>query len=315
MTYDPDAFDRELKKRLDDMHPSIRQQFLREIVYEQIIVSVPASVAYLQGGAGVRYQLEFSAQTKDVDMLIREEVAAETNLLSMGSEDRKRYLIGYMRKLIEARKPDYCMLRVVGARSFEDVRTNELVAQLVLEAEVVLQKLQHTVELDFGVQSHPVMVRQIPSRQLLSFAGLENPPISVLSPEELTAIKICVYLENHHRPERFRAQDIAHAAALISNHSFDNHIFAQALAFNAAERDIVHKLLLPMPTPNLPQSRSLWQFEDLAKECKIPTDLNLAIKILFKSYNLVNNQAYQLALELREQMKAHGSNSAEQASK
>jgi len=299
MTHDLDAFDRELKKRLDDMHPSARQHFLRHVVYEQIIASIPPDFAFLQGGAGVRYQLKFGAQTKDVDMLIREEVAAKANLLSMNSDDRKRYLVGHTRKLIDARPPDYCVLRVVDARHFDDVRVNELAAQLVLQAEVGSHKLQHTVELDFGVQTHPVTVTQIRGHDLLSFAGLENPDISVLGPEELAAIKICVYLEHHHQPERFRPQDIAHAAALISNCSFDKGIFAKAMAFNAIDRNIVHKLSFPLPKPNLPHSRSLWQFEELAKQCKISTDINITMKVLSKAYNAVHAQAYKLGLELQ----------------
>ncbi len=58
MMYDADEFDRELRKRLDDLHPAARQQFFRHIVYEQIIASTPQDFALLQGGAGVRYQLQ-----------------------------------------------------------------------------------------------------------------------------------------------------------------------------------------------------------------------------------------------------------------
>lgn len=300
MTYDRDHFDRDLQKRLDEMHPAARQQFLRQVVYEQIIASIPQDVALLQGGAGVRYQLKFGAQTKDVDMLIREELAAKENLLSMEPEERKRYLIGFTRQLIDERKPDYCTLRVIRARCFDDVRVNELAAQIVFEAEVGAQKLQHSIELDFGIQTHPVKVRQIEDQNLLGFAGIQNPKVSVLSPEDIAATKICVYLEHHHQPERFRAQDIAHTAALISNYSFDRAVFAKALAFNAVEREIVEKLSSPLPKPSLPQSRSLWQFEDLAKECKIPTDINETMKILFKAYSAVHVQAHKLAVKLQD---------------
>lgn len=298
-----DDFDRVLKKHLDDLHPSARQQFLRQVVYEQIIASIPADVAYLQGGAGVRCQLKFAPQTKDVDLLLRKEVAAEANLLSMPGQERKRFLVGYTRKLIDARPPDFCKLRIINARSFDDVRVNELAAQLVFEAEVGTHKLQHTVELDFGIQTYPVNVKQIRAENLLGFAGVRNPDISVLTPEEIVATKICVYLEHHDEPVRFRAQDIAHAAALISNYHFEKELFASALAFNALQREIVNKLALPLPAPILPQSRSLWQFEDLAKQCKIPTDINATIKLLSKSYNAVRLQAHKLALEFPARMR------------
>ncbi len=299
MTFDAEKADAELNNYLSGLHPAQRQFFLRHAVYEQIIAAIPPEDAILQGGAGVRYLVKHSAQTKDVDMLLRDNMAYKANLLAMSATERNRFLVEYVRELFEVKANSFCILKIIDARNFHDLKATELASQLVLEAQLGSHKLEHTVELDFGIQTHPVSESNVAAHNLLKFAGIENKSFVVLSPEDLAAIKICIYLEDAGHPERFRPQDIAHCVALTSTYKFDTNKFAHALAFNAFERGIEHRLKHPLPKPTVPHSRAVWQFEEIAKQCKISTDLAQAIKIVGKRYETANLQAYKIATSLQ----------------
>lgn len=296
MKYDEKSFKYALDEKLEKLRTT-REQFLRDVIYEQVIAAVHEDFAVVQGGGAVRGLLGSTAPTKDIDLLILNKPANQMKLYSLDLEDRNRVLLGTTRSMIDSRPTDFCQIRLHKVVNFFDMPRNQLAGRIEGSGSVGPYRLEHPIDIDLGLQHHPIRVEQVQDFHLLRFADVHNKPVTTLSPEDLAAAKISILLEHHNDADRFRAQDIVHTAALMQNFELDKEYFARALAFNSFQRNVTHELSNPLPVPDA-WAKGHMQFDDLARRYHINLNVARTMQVIRQGYEPVQARASEIANDL-----------------
>jgi hypothetical protein len=108
----------------------------------------------------------------------------------------------------------------------------------------------------------------IETRDWLAFAGIENPRVQLIDPEQQFAEKVHAYTLPRNHPNS-RVKDLVDMALLISDSGLDRQRLLEALRLTFQRRK-THALPTLLEAPP-----STWAvpFESLAKECGLESDI------------------------------------------
>ncbi len=294
------ALERELRDGATG-NPELAFDRTQRVAYERLFARIE-EVAFLTGGQAVDKHLAASlfsgVSTIDADSVLFNDVVKELRLDKITDLSRQhRSVLGFVRELAGTDIGDHFSYRVVDSKFFTDAEETGLGHRFYMEVdagEVYLAK----VIFDVGLENerYRIPTQNLPGRNLLRFAEVENPKIQVACKEYLIADKLCVFMKNNGNPDFDRLNDMAHAARLIQVGGLDEDRLVEGIAVYATfKNNIPHLLREPMAEP---PKHWLKDFDSVAQFCNLNLDLTEAHQLVRQTVEPLFTRAFSLSLDL-----------------
>jgi len=177
----------------------------RDFALERCMSRFNPQEVSVKGGYGVRTIAEPSPFTRDIDMVIDKPKWQEAS-----KHDATGYCVEYVYEALEQESSDGFKFEPQGFYEITDERTNTPLARVPVKVTIGGAPFTE-IEIDVGLKPENMPVEQHNGRDLLSFAEVENPVISIASREFITADKLSLIFEN----DMNRPRDAVHAALLL----------------------------------------------------------------------------------------------------
>lgn len=288
-----EALESKLKKDAERIGRSQDYINLREeLAIERFMARVDPDFAILKGGAAAMFVLDKTPHTKDTDIIITEKVVNSFGLDKMSPDKRAQELGDLIADHLRlGPKGDFFRFKIENAFAITDLKPRRARARINMTVMVGKAEL-HFMQIDIALQHGNVPSQLIDGRDMLNFAGVQNPKIRTVTPEYLVADKVTLYLEEHGQPDAGRVKDIVHAALLIQNCSLNKESLTELLAEHAHQREVVQKLNEPIPNP--PEH---WndRFDELMEQANSNMSIREAMKTIRDCIDGVREHAYELA--------------------
>lgn len=288
------ALDQELKERAKLAgHMQDYIKLKEELAIERFMARMDPQVAIVKGGAAAMFTLSNTPHTKDVDLIITDKLVHSLGLDSMEPTCRADALADLVQEHLQATKNDFLRFKLEDAFPITDLKSGHACARINITVMVNRAEL-HLLQVDIALQDRDVPTEMRPGRDMLGFAGIENPYIRTVTPEYLLADKVCLYLEEHGKPDADRVKDIVHAALLIECCSLNAEKVAQSFAASAVHRDVLDKLNRQVPPPP-----DYWEdrFNELVEEAKSDMSMQEAIDMIRKVVTYVRKRVLEIVKE------------------
>jgi Nucleotidyl transferase AbiEii toxin, Type IV TA system len=195
----------------------------------------------VKGGFSVRTLINPSPYTQDIDLLIDSPSTQELN-----KEKAHKEIVELVVDQITAAGEDYFRFKPTMKAMFEDLRPDQAVARIWVEAQIGDRVLGKVV-IDAGIKAQDIPIDRIKGRDVLGFADIPNPVITTVAREYLIADKITLFLETGFEGKRPR--DVVHAALLLTAGSYNCDLLVHWLEKFGAVRQVADKLHHPLTKP------------------------------------------------------------------
>lgn len=279
----------ERKGRMQD-YMSLRE----ELAIERFLARIDPAVAIVKGGAATMFTVINTPQTRDVDLIIAADVVRASRLYNMDPKARADVLADLVQDQLRASvQRDFFRFKLEDAFPITDLKPEHACTRINITAMVGKTEI-HFLQVDISLQDGEVPSNLVDARDMLKFAGVDNPRVRIVTPEYLVADKVTLYLEEHGTPGADRVKDIVHAALVIEQCTLDREQLAVLIADRAVHREVVEKLNDEIPDP--PEH---WddRFQELVEQAEAQMTMMDAMHLIRASLDSVRNQALQLIKE------------------
>lgn len=217
-------------------------ELTNDISLERLVSRLDAETTAVKGGFSVRTLIKPSPYTQDVDLLVD-----SPSMQQLSKEKAHNEIVELIVDQITAPGEDYFRFKPTMKAMFEDLRPDQAVARIWVEAQID-DKVLGKVVIDAGIKAKDIPTDRIKGRDVLGFADIPNPVITTVAREYLIADKITLFLESGFEGKRPR--DVVHAALLLAAGSYKRDLLVRWLDKFGAVRQIADKLRRPVAEPS-----------------------------------------------------------------
>lgn len=219
----------------------LRLDLQKDMALERLIARFDPSKTAVKGGFGIRTLVPGSPLTQDLDILI-----SSKNWRDFTKEQIYQFVSDEVVDTMTAPGDDKFRFVPTSAASFADLDPDQAVVRIWAQVSVA-DKPFGAVIIDAGLKEPNVPIEQHSGRDVLAFAGVENPIIATPSREWLAADKLTLLLQ--HGLEGDRPRDAVHAALLIDG-DYDAKVLQDWIIQFADRRGIRSLLTQPLQQPS-----------------------------------------------------------------
>lgn len=293
----PKDFSAALNERLNkEAEKSGRMQDLAklkiEVAIERFLYRISHSLGAVKGGTAAMLFMQNAPHTKDLDLVISENLVKEFGLNEMEPAARAEKLAEIINEeILKPRKKDFFRFVYEQATPITDLKPGHACARLTFRVMLGADEI-HALLVDVALQNGPLPTITAPAKDMLNFADVENPEVRIVTPEYLFADKVTLYLEEHGRPDADRVKDIVHAALVAKTKNLNLDELADMMADRAIHREVVEKL-----KTKIPEAPDRWkdQFEELREEAQSSMTMKEAIVVIEDTVRKVREKAIEIA--------------------
>ncbi len=263
-----------------------------EVAIERFLSRISHALGAVKGGTAAMLAMPNSPHTKDVDLVISEDIVKDLGLEDMEPATRAEKLADLINEeVLKPAEKDFFRFVYEGAAPITDLKPGHACARIVFRV-MVGQTEIHTLLVDVALQNGQMPTITTPAKDMLNFAGVVNPDVRIVTPEYLFADKVTLYLEEHGRKDADRVKDIVHAALVATTKNLNLDELAEMMADRAVHREVVEKL-----ANKIPDAPVRWkdQFEELREEANSSMNMRDAIAIIEDTVKKVREKAIAIA--------------------
>lgn len=288
-----EELDKQLQQRVEKLGRIQDLQRVKiELCIERFLSRIGPDLGAVKGGTAAMLTVPDSPHTSDVDIVISEALVKSHGLADMDPKKRADALAELVQEhLQKGHKKDFFRFKYEDAFEITDLKPGHACAKILYTVMVGKSEL-HQLEVAVALQVGDLPSEIKPARNMLAFAGVENPEIRIVTPEYLFADKVTLYLEEHGSEDAERVKDIVHAALVAEKIKFDTEKLAQVMADRAVHREVVDKLEKKVPDP---PKRWKEQFKELREQAGSAMTMSDAIEIIESTVSKVREKAVECA--------------------
>ncbi|HEY9871685.1 MAG TPA: nucleotidyl transferase AbiEii/AbiGii toxin family protein [Candidatus Obscuribacterales bacterium] len=239
------------------------EQLRSEVAFERALARFDYKKWVLKGGYAVRLMLPVSRATQDLDLVLQEQSLKDL-------EPQKRAL--RIQQAVEAELSkdarDHFHFEVRQAIPIGDLEPENLAAIVLINAKIGGEEFCK-IRIDVGVTDQERLPGEhVAGRDLLAFAGVENPDIVTTAKEEIFADKLLAYAGQGENGMRWR--DLVDMQLLIAKGLDDKKLF---MAMQAVEEREEHSYPTELQFPPRHWAK---EYGETASKCQLPTGLEEA---------------------------------------
>lgn len=178
------------------------QDHTRTVAFERCLARFNPETTTLKGGYALELRLAESRLTKDIDLTINEKA-----LLISDKKEQKEAIRQYVQTCLDKDIGDYFVFEVKhGARSLPNTEGGG--TRLTIIAKVADRAFRE-FHVDIEIQDREILPpERQQGRDVLGFAGIKNPTISIAANELIFAEKLHAYMRTWNDRDNTRVKDI-----------------------------------------------------------------------------------------------------------
>lgn len=186
----------------------------RDYALERCMSRFDAMEVAVKGGFGVRTLVTPSPLTMDVDVLIDRQ-----NWLTVDKDKAYKLCAQFVVDAITEENPDRFHFDLTQHGHIVDLRPDQALGKIWLQVRIGDIPFS-SMQIDFGIKPEDTPLENHTGRDVLSFAGIDNPDITTASREYLAADKISLVLEQGSE----RPRDLVHCALLLEEGKYNQDV-------------------------------------------------------------------------------------------
>jgi hypothetical protein len=246
------------------------QDHTRRVAFERCLARFDSTKTTLKGGYALELRLSEARVTRDMDLTI-----IEKNLLIADKEKQAQAIREYIQAQLDLDLDDYFTFEVKpGAKHLRNAEGGGTRLTIISKID---DRVFREFHIDIEIRANEILPpehRQ--GRNLLAFAGVSNPTVSITPNEVMFAEKLHAYTAEWNDRENTRVKDIVDINCLLDQNMDQNKV-------DIAIQKLFKADYLPEKLPYPPDS---WdeQYSKLALQVNLNLDLDEAYKRLNSYY-------------------------------